>query len=64
MSQLFPFVNCPKRSVLELTLRDVFSDAIAGDAVEGIGLGDVLGALADDNAELDSPSRSSSSREG
>ena len=40
---------------LEGPLADVVGDAVAGDIVEGVGLADVLGLRADDDAELGFP---------
>ena len=40
---------------LEIALGDVVADAIAGDMVERVGFGDILGAGADDGGDLDFP---------
>src|ERR1700676_1747385 len=41
--------------LLEIAFRDVIADAVAGDVVEGVGLGDVFGAGADDGGDFDFP---------
>jgi len=40
---------------LEIALGDVVADAVAGDMIERVGLGDVFGAGADDGGDLDFP---------
>ena len=40
---------------LEIALGHVVTDAVAGDMVERVGLGDVLGAGADDGGDFDFP---------
>ncbi len=40
---------------LERAFGNIVGDAVAGDVVEGIGLGNVLGRLADDDAEFGLP---------
>ncbi len=39
--------------LLEVAFGDVVADAIAGNVIERIGLGDVFGAGADDGGDLD-----------
>ena len=51
----FAFVPEAAAVFLERALGDVVRDAVAGDVVEGLGFADVLGPLADDDAELDFP---------
>src|SRR5216683_1108697 len=40
---------------LEIALGDVVADAVAGDMVERVGLGDIFGAGADDRGDFDFP---------